>query len=100
MSKAVSTRLNEKELKKIEQVAKKENIDRSALIRKFVLNSLKEYSMADSARLYQQGIISLAEAATKAEVTIWEMMEYVESKNIRPPTEKPEEIIKELRTNL
>ena len=96
MSKAISTRLNEKELEKIEQIAKKENLDRSSLIRKFLLKSLKDYSMEESGKLYQEGLMSLAEAATAADVSLWEMIEYVEKKNIRPPIENIEEIEKEL----
>ena len=89
-------RLNENNIKKIEEIAKKEKIDRSSLLRKFVLISLKNYSMDESAKYYQKGIISLAEAATKAEVSLWEMMEYVNNHNIRPPPENPDEIKKEL----
>lgn len=96
MSKAVSTRLNEKELKKIEQVAKKENLDRSTLIRKFLLNGLKEYSMEESSKLYQEGRVSLAEAAMIAEVSLWEMIDFVQRRNIRPPIESIEEIEKEV----
>ena len=98
MSKAVSTRLNEKELAKIEQIAKKENLDRSTLIRKILLNGLKEYSMEESGKLYQEGRVSLAEAATISEVSLWEMIEYVQRKNIRPPIEIIEEIEKEIDT--
>ena len=98
MSKAVSTRLNEKELEKIEQVAKKENLDRSTLIRKILLKGLKEYAMEESGKLYQEGRVSLAEAATLAEVSLWEMIEFVQRKNIRPPIENIEEIEKEIDT--
>ena len=98
MSKAVSTRLNEKELENNEQIAKKENLDRSTLIRKILLNGLKEYSMEASGKLYQEGHVSLAEAATISEVSLWEMIEYVQRKNIRPPIENIEEIEKEIDT--
>ena len=98
MSKTVSTRLNEKELEKIEQIAKKENLDRSTLIRKILLNGMKEYSMEESGKLYQKGRVSLAEAATISEVSLWEMIEYVQRKNIRPPFENIEDIEKEIDT--
>lgn len=96
MSKAVTTRLNEKEIKKIEKVAEKEHLDRSSLLRKLILKSLKEYEMEESSTLYQRGLVSLAEAATMADVSLWEMMEYVQQKNIRPPVESPEDIEKEI----
>ena len=96
MSKVITTRLKESEFKKLEEISKKEKLDRSSLVRRLILKGLEEYSIHESALLYQKGIVSLAEAATRAEVSIWEMMEYVETHNIRPPIERKEEILKEL----
>ena len=42
MSKTISTRLSEKEVQKLEQIAAKEKLDRSSLIRKFLLQKLEE----------------------------------------------------------
>jgi len=63
-----------------------------------LLNGIKEYSMEESAKLYQEGLVSLAEAATISEVSLWEMIEYVQKKNIRPPIETIKDIEKEIES--
>lgn len=96
MSKTISTRLNDKDVKKLEIIAKRENIDRSALIRKFILQMLKEYEIKRMAELYRKGIISLQEAASQASVSLYEIMEYFKRENIHPPDQSKEEIIAEI----
>ncbi len=54
MSSIVSTRLNKKEIKDLNEISEKERIDRSALIRKFVLTQITEYKMKDMAEKYQK----------------------------------------------
>ena len=46
--------------------------------------------------LYQKGIVSLQEAASQANVSLYEIMEYVQRENIRPPDQSKEEIIAEI----
>ncbi len=59
MSKTISTRISDEDAKKLEKIAKKENIDRSALVRKFILQKLSEYEIKQMTELYQKGIVSL-----------------------------------------
>jgi len=40
MSKTISTRIDDEDAEKLEKIAKKENIDRSALVRKFILQKI------------------------------------------------------------
>jgi predicted HTH domain antitoxin len=96
MSKTVSTRLSEKEVAELEEIASKEKLDRSALIRSFVLRQLEEYKMNEKAKLYQKGLISLQEAATSANVSLYQMMEYVQREKIRPPTQTRTEFKEEI----
>lgn len=96
MSKTVSTRLSEKEVAELEKIASKEKLDRSALIRRFVLNQLEEYKMKEKAKLYQKGLISLQEAATSASVSLYQMMEYIQREKIRPPTQSRAEFQEEI----
>ena len=88
--------MNEEDVKKLDEIAKKEHIDRSALISKFLLENVKEYELKQMAELYRKGVISLQEAATQAEVTLFEMMEYVQKENIHPPDQSKEEILDEI----
>ncbi|MHA1378116.1 MAG: ribbon-helix-helix domain-containing protein [Candidatus Helarchaeota archaeon] len=96
MSKNISTRIDDEDVKKLEKIAKKENIDRSALIRKFILQKLKEYEIIQMADLYKKGIVSLQEAASQANVTLYEIMEYIQRENIHPPDQSKKEIIAEI----
>lgn len=96
MSKTISTRIDDEYVKKLEEIAKRENIDRSALIRKFILQMLKEYELKRMAELYRKGIVSLQEAATQAKLSLYEIMEYVKKENIHPPDQTKEEILLEI----
>ncbi len=64
MTDVVSTRLDEKEIEELNQICEKERIDRSALIRKFLLAQIAEYRMKEAGEKYRKGLVSLAEAAT------------------------------------
>ncbi|TFG04338.1 MAG: hypothetical protein EU536_04805 [Promethearchaeota archaeon] len=77
---------------RLNQIAKNENLDRSSLVRKFVLQQIKEYNLRDVGEKYRKGLISLAEAATLAKVSIYDMMEYIEREKIYPPPPSPNEI--------
>jgi len=96
MSKTISTRLDDEDAEKLEKIAKKENIDRSALVRKFILQKIKEYDAKQMVELYQKGIVSLQEAASQAKVSLYEIMEYIKRENIHPPDQLKEEIIAEI----
>ena len=96
MSKTISTRIDNEDAEKLKKIAEKENIDRSALVRKFILQKLKEYEIKQMMDLYQKGIVSLQEAASQANVSLYEIMEYVQKENIRPPDQAKEEIIAEI----
>lgn len=100
MSKTISTRLSEEEVQKLEQIANKEKLDRSALIRKFLLQKLEEYKIREFSELYRKGVVSLQEAATGAGVPLFQMMEFVQLEKIRPPTQSREEFDKELKQSL
>lgn len=42
--------------------------------------------------LYRKGLVSLQEAATQADVTIYEMMDFLQKEKIRPPLETTDKI--------
>jgi len=100
MSKTVSTRLEDDIVTKLDEITKKEKIDRSTLIRKFILEQISQYEMGKGAELFRKGFVSLQEAATQARVTLYEMMDYLQKEKIRPPIEIPEEIEKGIKRSL
>jgi len=99
MSKTISTRIDDDVVKKLEEIAKREKIDRSALIRKFILQMLKEYELKRMAEFYRKGIVSLQEAASQANISLYEIMEYVQKENIHPPDQSKEEILGEIENS-
>ncbi len=97
MTDVISTRLDEKEVEELNRISEEERLDRSALIRKFLLTQMKEYRMEKAGKKYRKGLVSLAEAATLAEVSIYEMMEYREREKIQAPSLSEEEMEEELK---
>ncbi len=85
MSKTVSTRLENDEIERLNEIVAEEKIDRSALIRKFVLQKMEEYKMRKEAEYYRKGLKSLQEVATAAGVSLYDMMDFVQKEQIRPP---------------
>ncbi len=96
MTDVVSTRLKKEEIEELNKICEKERIDRSALMRKFLLAQITEYKLKEAGEIYRKGLISLAEAATLAKVSIYAMMEYVEREKIQPPALTDEEMEEEL----
>ena len=77
MAEAIGIRLENEFLKKIEVLSKEEVLDRSATIRKLVYLGYKAMMKKKSAEAYIKGKITLSEAARKAELTMWEMEQYL-----------------------
>jgi predicted HTH domain antitoxin len=85
MTEIISTRLKKEELAELNRISEKEHVDRSALVRKFLIRQVQEYNMRDMAERYRKGLVSLAEAATIAGVSIYEMMDFLDREKISPP---------------
>jgi len=65
-------------------------------MRKFLLAQITEYKLKEVGEIYRKGLISLAEAATLAEVSIYAMMDYVEREKIQPQALTDKEMEEEL----
>ncbi|HEC40899.1 hypothetical protein LCGC14_1416500 [marine sediment metagenome] len=97
MTDVVSTRLDEKEIEELNEISERERIDRSSLIRKFLIAQIQEYRLKASGEKYRKGLVSLAEAATLAKVSIYKMMEYVEREKIQAPSLTNHEMEEDLK---
>ena len=82
MAKTVTTRLDDEFVDQIDEIAAKKGIDRSALLRLFLINSLKEQAIQDSLESYQSGTITLWEAAQRCKLSLWEMIKEIEKAHI------------------
>ncbi len=74
MAKTVTTRLDDGYVKKIDEMAARKGIDRSALLRSFFLYALKEHTIRDSLEDYKAGTTTLWEAAQRCNLSLWEMI--------------------------
>lgn len=93
----MTTRLQEDEIEEISQIASEEHLDRAALLRKWILKALETHRMKKAAKLYQLGEVSLAEAASKANVSLWQMMDFAGKNQIHAPLEDPRDIEDEIQ---
>jgi predicted HTH domain antitoxin len=89
--------LNKKEIDELNNICHKERLDRSALIRKFLLIQISEYHLKDVGEKYRKGLISLAAAATLAHVTIYDMTDYIQREKIQSLPLSREEMENELK---
>jgi predicted HTH domain antitoxin len=82
MARTLTTRIEEESLKKIDELAAKRGVDRSALVRSFLLDGLKENTIRDALNAYQGGRMTLWQAAQACDISLWEMIEEAKQRHI------------------
>jgi predicted HTH domain antitoxin len=78
----IATRLSEDLVRDLETIEGVEQSDRSTTVRKLLHRAIKDWKLEHYAGLYGDARLTLARAAREAEVSVWEMMEYVRSRKI------------------
>ena len=81
----ITTRIEDKLAKVIDEVAKREGMDRSTVIRRFLLKAVKEWVIEKSLEDYEQSKATLWQAATRCGLSLWEMISEVKKREIRVP---------------
>lgn len=81
----VTTRIEEKLARLIDEIARKEGMDRSTVVRRFLLSASKEWRVEKSLEDYEQGKITLWQAARKCGLSLWEMIDEVKKRKVRVP---------------
>lgn len=71
---SISIRLEEQILKKIEALAKELHLEKSALIRKFVLDGFQTALIERNIRAIKSGDMSIEQAAEDADVSIYQIL--------------------------
>lgn len=82
MSKAISLRISESLKKQLDEMAEKENKDKSALIRELIEAGLAEKKIEDALRKYSKGEVTLWKASTMAGISLRRMMELLKDNKI------------------
>jgi len=92
----ITTRVEEKLAKLIDQIAKKEGMDRSTVLRRFLLKATKEWLIEESLKDYEDAKITLWQAAKRCNLSLWEMIKEVKERSIHIPY-TIEELKKDIR---
>ncbi|MFC1820177.1 UPF0175 family protein [Thermodesulfobacteriota bacterium] len=82
MATTITTRLDDKYVEKIDEMAASRGVDRSALLRSFLLYALKEHTIQQSLENYKQGKITLWETAQQCNLSLWEMIQEVKQRHV------------------
>jgi predicted HTH domain antitoxin len=81
----VTTRVEEELARIIDSIAKREGMDRSTVIRRFLLKAVKDWLIDRSLDEYDEGKLTLWQAAEKCGLSIWEMVGEVKKRDIHVP---------------
>ena len=81
----VTTRVEEELAKIIDSIAKSEGMDRSTVIRRFLLRAVKDWLIEKSLDEYEEGKLTLWQAAEKCGLSLWEMINEVKKREIHVP---------------
>jgi predicted HTH domain antitoxin len=81
----VTTRVEEELVRIIDSIAKREGMDRSTVIRRFLLKAVKDWLVDRSLDEYDAGKLTLWQAAEKCGLSLWEMVDEVKKRNIHVP---------------
>lgn len=74
---SIGVRLPEDLLEKLDRLSQDEQLDRSTVIRKLLERGYEDFMKERACRNYRSGEITISEAASLAELTIWEMEQYL-----------------------
>lgn len=81
----VTTRVEDDLAKAIDEVAKREGMDRSTVIRRFLSKAVRDWLIERSLEDYEAGKLTLWQAAAKCGLSLWEMVEEVKKREIHIP---------------
>ncbi|KPV65010.1 MAG: Ribbon-helix-helix protein, copG family [Candidatus Bathyarchaeota archaeon BA1] len=81
----VTTRVEDELAKLIDEVAKREGMDRSTVIRRFLSKAVKDWLIERSLEDYEQGRVTLWQAATRCGLSLWEIINEVKKREIHVP---------------
>jgi antitoxin component of RelBE/YafQ-DinJ toxin-antitoxin module len=81
----LTTRVEDDLAKLIDEVSEEEGMDRSTVIRRFLMKAAKEWLIGKSLQEYEDGKLTLWQAARKCSVSVWEMIAEAKKREIHVP---------------
>jgi len=91
-----SIRMNDEELKRLDDMAKRKSLDRTHLIKKAIELGVRDMLIEDALEQYQRGGKSAWACAEEAGITLWEFLEILTQREIFFKTDE-EELSRSLR---
>ena len=81
----VTTRVEEELAKIIDSIAKREGMDRSTVIRRFLLKAVKDWLIERGLEEYENGKLTLWQAAEKCGLSLWEIIDEIKKRSVHVP---------------
>ena len=82
MTTTVAARLSEFEAREIERLAKEEDLDKSAFLKRLIHKGLQDYKINYALRFYKEKRISIGKAAEIAGTSTWHFIELMKQHNV------------------
>lgn len=82
MSTVLSTRIEEKLARRLENASKKSNLDKTSLLRIVLLKGLAEFEQSEAIESYKQGEISLGKLGDLLNLNKWDTLDLLKDKKI------------------
>ena len=83
MSEVLSVKVEKEKLKQLEEIAKAERSDRSAVARRLLDAGIREWKVDRAVDRFQKGRVSLWKASEEAGLALREFMEVLEARKVR-----------------
>lgn len=74
---SIDVRIPDDLLEKLERVSEEEHLDRSTVIRRLLERGYRDFTRDQAIAQYRNGEITMAEAASLAGLSLWEMEQYL-----------------------
>ncbi len=81
----LTTRVDDELARMIDSIARKEGMDRSTVIRRFLAKAVRMWLVEESLRMYEEGRLTLWQAARRCGLSLWEMIDEARKREIHVP---------------
>ena len=85
MPKTLTTRVENELAEIIDEVSKEEGMDRSTVIRRFLMKAAKDWLIEKSLQEYEEGRITLWQAARRCGLSVWEIIDEAKRREVHVP---------------
>jgi len=81
----VTTRVDDELARMIDEVATREGMNRSTVIRRLLSEAVRDWLIKRSLEEYERGNLTLWQAAARCGLSLWEMIQEVRKREVRVP---------------